>query len=312
MMNRGWLQSLMFGVLRYSGLPFLCRELLQRGRVTILCYHDPSRETARRHFALLARCYNIVSLRDYLACRATPGYRLPSKALVLTLDDGHRNNFALLDVLREYRIPATIFVCSAIVGTRRHYWWKEVKDRRMAQALKYLSDEERLAILAELGFRETAEFTERQALAVEEIKEMMAVADFQSHTRFHPVLPQCHFERARDEVAGSKQELERKLKVAVYALAYPNGDYTERDAALARESGYQCALGLDGGYNDATTDPFRLRRITMSDEAGPNEMVVRASGLWGFIERIARGKRRRLDAGSLGAARSRLAFRERT
>lgn len=288
------MRAFLFLALRFTGLPFLLRELVQRRCVSILCYHDPDPEHFRAHLQILTRLYHVVSLRQYLAWRADPKQRLPRKALVITFDDGHRNNYQLRDLLQQLSVPSTIFLCSQIVGTWRHYWWKAAPASEREQ-LKDLSDADRRWQLANFGFAETREYAERQALSVREIEALRPFVDFQSHTRFHPILPRCTDAHAAEEIRQSKSELERRFGLSIYALAYPNGDYTVRDAKLARESGYECALTIDGGYNTRRTDRYRLRRIRLADDAGAHELIVKASGLWGIWEwlneRRARAKR---------------------
>jgi poly-beta-1,6-N-acetyl-D-glucosamine N-deacetylase len=253
-----------------------------------LCYHNPRPEVFEAHLRVLRRLYHPIPLRRYLDWRRRPEAGLPAKPLVLTLDDGHRNNYLLRDVLARHRVTPTVFLCSGIVGTRRRYWWTAASagDR---EALKRVPDGERRRRLAHAGYCETAESEERQALTADEVEALKTVVDFQSHTRFHPILPQCADERAREEIAASKTELERRFGLSIYALAYPNGDYSLRDAELARQAGYECALTLDGGSNARTTPAFGLRRIPISDSAGRHELVVKASGLWSAWERRAAG-----------------------
>lgn len=294
------MRRLAFRVLRWTGLPFLLRELVQYRRVSILCYHDPRPDDFARHLETLARHYSIISLRRFLDWRRRSDITLPPKALVITFDDGHRNNFQLRDVLRRFDVSATIFLCSAIVGTKRHFWWTKAPSSRIA-GLKQLSDRERRAALRAGGFVETNEYGERQALSGEEIFRLRPFVDFQSHTRFHPILPQCDDVRAADEIRNSKRELESRFGLHVYALAYPNGDYSARDAELARHAGYECALTIDGGYNTRTTDAFRLRRIPMHDAASRDELIVKASGLWGLWERrrkAAQAREERMGTGT--------------
>jgi peptidoglycan/xylan/chitin deacetylase (PgdA/CDA1 family) len=225
-------------------------------------------------------------LRSFVEWRQGKAAAPPPYAIILTMDDGHRGNTQLQPVLARTGVPATVFLCGAIADSRRHFWWTKVKDPVEREKLKRLPDRDRLARLARSGFRETQEFPERQALSRDEIKQLQQVIDFQSHTRFHPVLPTCSDERARDEIAGAKAELESRFGLSIYALAYPNGDYSDRDAALAKESGYQCALTLEGGYNNADTDMYALKRIAVEDNAGSNELIVKASGLWDLIQSV--------------------------
>src|SRR5262249_41878727 len=154
----------------------------------------------------------------------------------------------------------------SLVGTDEPFWFETVAD---PERLKRLPDEERLSALAGVARPE-----ERQALSRYEVELMRPEIDFQSHTATHPVLPRCSDGKAEAEIGGSKQALEERYGLDVYALAYPNGDYSPRDAALARTAGYRCALTVDWRANHRDTDLFALRRLAMSDTAGPSELVV--------------------------------------
>jgi peptidoglycan/xylan/chitin deacetylase (PgdA/CDA1 family) len=221
---------------------------------------------------------------------------------VITLDDGHGGNAALVDVFRRHGVKPTIFLCSDIVGTMRRYWWQAVPDEVERQRLKRLPDEQRLARLRALGFEETGEAMTRSALSTGEMQIMREVVDFQAHTRLHPVLPMCNVAKAREEIQGCRDVLKECFGLSAVALAYPNGDYSERDMRLAREAGYSCALTVDPGVNDATTDLYALKRIYMPDDASIRELPVRASGLWDTLMRLvghhrAFGKRAAIESG---------------
>jgi peptidoglycan/xylan/chitin deacetylase (PgdA/CDA1 family) len=133
---------------------------------------------------------------------------------------------------------------------------------------------------------ETQDYPERQALSDNEIAALKREVDFQCHTLLHPVLPRCSAERAKEEIAKAKAELEQRYGLSIYALAYPNGDYSDREIELVRTAGYDCALTLDGRVNRATTNPFRLDRMGVSDCASANELIVKASGLWDMLLRL--------------------------
>jgi len=283
------LRSLAFLVLRMSAVPYLIREVAQRRRVTILVYHKLPPETADRHFETLGQRYNVISLADYLAYRADAAKRLPPKPLIVTFDDGHQGNYALKPILEKHGIRVTLFLCSGLVGTNRHFWFETEMSNGVRQGLKGVADDDRLEALARLGFRETAEQPTRQALSASEIEDMKPVVDFQSHTVYHPLLPQCSEPRAFDEIRNSKIQLEAKFGLSINALAYPNGDYSSREIAAAQQSGYQCALTLDPGFNSRTTPAFQLKRICINDDASLSELIVKASGLWELLKDLTRG-----------------------
>jgi peptidoglycan/xylan/chitin deacetylase (PgdA/CDA1 family) len=277
----GLLREMIFIVLRYSGIPFVLRHLIQRRKVTILVYHALPAAQARKHFEALRTRYHIIALSDYLRARAEGEmWRLPSKSVIITLDDGHRNNFELRELLEELRLPITIFLCSGIVGTNRHYWWFHTRKASESAECKTMPDAQRLAFLSTRGYQEEREYPDRQALSRSEIDTLKPWIDFQAHTITHPILPACLDEKAEREIRSCKAELERDYALDVRALAFPNGDYTEREINLARQAGYTCALTLDCGFNDQNTDLFRLRRIPVPDQASVSELLVKSSGFW--------------------------------
>jgi len=284
------LRLLAFRVLRASLLPALVREVIQRRRVTLVLYHDPDIQILERHLAVLQRLYTIIPLRDLVDALVGGHFdQLPSKSLVITLDDGHRANYALKPLLERRGIPVTIFLCSGIVGSHRRFWFKHVAD---PDELKLLRDDERLARLRALGFDEDEEVPEREALSRREIAEMSGrFVDFQSHSVSHPILPMCVEDKARDEIYRSRSELAHDHQLDVYAFAYPSGDYSDRDIKLAAAAGYTCAVTVDLGFNSSRTNPFQLKRIGIDDKDGIDELIVKVSGVWGLVRWVSRSQR---------------------
>lgn len=137
------------------------------------------------------------------------------------------------------------------------------------------------------GFADDAEFDERQAFSVEEVRELEPLLDFQAHTVTHPILTSCSAEKSAAEIGDSKRELE-ELGLAINAFTYPNGDYGDREVAEVEAGGYACALTVDAGLNTRETDLFRLKRIAINDAAPPSEVIVKASGIVDLVNRVAR------------------------
>jgi peptidoglycan/xylan/chitin deacetylase (PgdA/CDA1 family) len=270
-------------------MPALLRATVQRRRVTILVYHDPRPAVLEHHLRVLCRAYDVISLRRYVdACTGLGATDLPRKALVVTFDDGYASNFDLRDVLRRHGVRPTVFVCTGIVGTLRSFWFRHAEG---VESLKRIPDAERVSRLAAAGFDPAADRAPREALSDAEIAELAQIAEIQPHTVTHPILPRCTDDHARVEIAEGKQHLEQRYDIDAYALAYPNGDYTEREIALARSAGYRCALTVGGRTNARNADLFRLHRIAIDDFDGIDELLVKASGFWPWLER-ATGRRR--------------------
>lgn len=278
------MSNIAYKALRWSGVAWLWREVVQRRKVTFLLFHDMEAADAERNFGYLKQHYNIIGLNDYLDA-VRNGKRLPNKALVITFDDGHVSNYALLPIIKRMQIPITIFLCSSIVGTHRHFWFRHSTEiKPQVETLKKNLNGQRLETLRQYGFAQEQEYDEIQALSKEQIEEMTPWVNFQSHTCFHPILPQSDYTTAENEIKDSKQQLEETFGLTINALSYPNGDYSERDIYLAQTAGYECGVTVDSGYNGIKSNLFRLKRFSVNDAENTTELMVKASGCYALLK----------------------------
>lgn len=253
------------------GIPLLIREWVCRNRVTILLYHDVLPEVFARHIAYLSRHYNIISLDTLVTAIYNKDFtKIPPKSVVVTIDDGHAGNFALLPIIKQYHIRPTIYVCTQIINTHRHFWFRiQEQSKKEKERLKRLSNADRLAHLKNIvDFEPEKEYQDRQALNIDEIREMMQDVDFQPHTQFHPILPHCTEAECRREILESKADLEKSLGIECFHFSYPNGDYTKREIEIVKAGAFHSARTTDLGWNGVRTSPYKLKAISISDDAG--------------------------------------------
>lgn len=110
---------------------------LDRPQGVILMYHsvadppiDPwALSVSSPHFTqqlqMLQQHAHPLSLGEYLQ-RAQSG-NIPSRAIVITFDDGYLNNLEYaLPLLERYGIPATIFIATGYLGSRHPFWWDQL------------------------------------------------------------------------------------------------------------------------------------------------------------------------------------------
>ncbi len=279
------LQSLVAACVRYSGLPRLIRHTWAANKATILLYHDPEPECLDRHLAYLSRRYHFVTLDRLVdAIHAQDWSGMPQRALVITIDDGHRGNARLGDVFRKYGCRPTIYLCSQLIGTLRHFWFEVVKrhDPSMFDELMHVPNAERLRLMEErIGYTPTREYpdAERQALSFEELKEVAEWADLGSHGRIHPILTTCDETELESEFAGSRKELTEILGSEPVHFCYPNGDYGEREIDGIRKAGYRSARTIDVGWNSLRSDPYKLRICGVTDDASVNKIATQMTGV---------------------------------
>jgi peptidoglycan/xylan/chitin deacetylase (PgdA/CDA1 family) len=226
---------------------------------------------------------------------------LPERAVVVTFDDGYRDNYQYAwPILRRFRIPATIFLAAGAIGSGRIWHERVFRAFRTTQAVKLerfpdressypltslearlnaqsralrflweLTDEERLRWInrleERLGMGDPGE-SEAILLGWDEISVMSeSGVSFGSHTISHPILSKSPEEKLKEEIEGSKKIIENKIKRAVSSFAYPVGrkqDFNDRVKAMVKEAGYQCALTTVFGVNEPGQDLFELRRGT--------------------------------------------------
>lgn len=279
------LKKLVFKAIRYSGLPILFRELMQKDKVTILLFHDLSPEVAEQTFTYLQRRYNIICLNHFIeAVEKKEPLKIPPKALILTFDDGHIRNYEMLPIIKKLKVPVTIFLCASLLDTRRHFWFNHLNGTFSSAQMKRLPNQERLRKLAEIGFEQDMDFEKPQALTRQQLAEMQPYVNLQSHTMFHPCLPTCEDYEAREEIFSSKEVLLEEFGLAADVISYPNGDYSDREILLSKQAGYKCGITVDYGFNSIHSDLFKLKRLSVNDTADINELSVKASGFWAFFK----------------------------
>ena len=254
-----------------SGVHILIREFLCRNRVAILMYHDAKREVFAKHLDYLSRHWTVISLETLVDAIYQKDFSgIPAKSVIITIDDGHAGNIELLDLFKQYCIRPTLFVCTQIINTHRHFWFKiEGQSKTEREKLKRLPNVERLTHLKHTAdFEPGKVYPDRQALNITEMKEMIKDVDFQPHTQFHPILPHCTETECRQEILGSKADLEELLGIECSHFSYPNGDYTEREIKIVKAGGFRSARTTVIGWNTLETAPYQLKTIPIADDAG--------------------------------------------
>ena len=87
-----------------------------------------SKEAFRRQMALLASGGKSISLEDLVPLLASENRPFPKK-IAVTFDDGYKDNYTeALSILREHRIPVTIFLVTDWVGKKEFLSWEEIRE----------------------------------------------------------------------------------------------------------------------------------------------------------------------------------------
>jgi peptidoglycan/xylan/chitin deacetylase (PgdA/CDA1 family) len=285
------LYSFTHGLIRYSGTALIIRMIFARKKVTMVHYHNPPLDVFEKHLNYLSRNYNLISLKDYSDAYYSKKFNtLPKYALVITLDDGWKENFKLLPVIRKYQFRPTVFLTSSMINTERHFWWTECSIKDLKR-LKQIPNHQRLSeLMDKYGYYPEKEYSgDRQALNLQEVKEMNEVVDFGLHTSYHSILTQCSKEEKRKEIVDCKFEIERILGRKVETFSYPNGDYDNDCIEILKECGLKIARTTDAGWNDQTSDPLKLKVTGVSDDGSESKLISELTGIPMYFQHLFQG-----------------------
>jgi peptidoglycan/xylan/chitin deacetylase (PgdA/CDA1 family) len=194
--------------------------------VTVLCYHSVESSWVSplsvdppefdRHCAWLRRHRRTVDLPDALPALTRKG-RLPRGTAALTFDDGFAALYEhALPVLREHRLPATVFVVARTLVDDRPMDWIHPDPAVPQHALS----REQILAMREAGVR------------------------FGSHSLAHQDLTTLTEDECLRDLRESREILEDLLGEPVRLLAYPYGRHAEHVRRAARLAGYEFALSL--------------------------------------------------------------------
>ena len=254
------------------------------------------------HIDALLRAADVVPIAEVL--RPAAGGR---RRVAVTLDDGYADNAEVAaPILKEKGVPATFFVVTGGLDEGTEFWWDRLEhvvldapdgvgpvdvelggrllrvdtrteagrqralvalNRRMRVLRPELVERALDAVGAILGqWRGTCENHRR--VTSDQVRDLLSAGDVGAHTRTHPLLPALDGDRARQEIAGSRDDAERLVGGPVRNFAYPFGMDGAFDAAVARivrDTGLETACVNLPGVVRKRTNRYLIPRASVGD-----------------------------------------------
>jgi len=169
------------------------------------------------------------------------------KEVVITFDDGYRDNFIYAyPILKEYGFPAIIFLITGKIGKDENYLdWEEIKEM------------------------------------------LKGGISFGGHTRNHIYLPSLENDEGKlwDEIWGCKEDIENNLGIKVKYLAYPVGGFSEKIKEFVKKAGYDAGLTTNRGKDLRNLkDVYELNRISVRDKS-ILEFWIKVSGYYNIFRK---------------------------
>ncbi len=182
---------------------------------------------------IVAEGYTTISLYD-LTAHLAQGAPLPAKPLILTFDDGYRDNYAnAFPLLVQRNMQATFFVITDFMDAQRPEYLTWPMARRMLAA----------------------------GMAIE------------SHSRNHASLRERANDYLVWQALGSLETIEYELGVRPRFISYPAGEYDAATLALFQSANYWAGVTTVQGATQRSDHPFELQRIRVRGTTTPEELA---------------------------------------
>ena len=220
--------------------------------VLILMYHSIDTPKLKKLKGIRVSPKNFEKQLKYLSKKGYKSYTLSEmienkdslakKSVVLTFDDGYRDNFTnAFEILKKYGFKATIFV----IINRFHNDWsihRKAKNAGIVDKIDKLSDDE-IRYMLKSGLIEIG-----------------------AHTLNHKNFKKLSKEEKEKEMIESKKILEDKFGIECKTFSYPFGIFENGDEKLVEDAGFIGAITTENKKADLKRDNlFLLPRVAVKD-----------------------------------------------
>ncbi len=233
------------------------------------------------------RNYSIISLKN-LQHYQDPSNKsqLPKRALLLTFDDGWRDNFQYAQpILIKHNVSALIHQVSDCVDNQMLLWQEQLailnknNNKAYAELSDYFFTEQVSLEKFILAIGENAQKIERlRSLIVEknpqaktmmldkiELKQMISQGfELSSHGKTHQKLSQLTEKEVEIELKTSAQALAKIAGEPITSISFPHGDVNKQVISLALLSGYKTLFTSEPVINCVTKKQYIWGRVHIS------------------------------------------------
>lgn len=247
----------------------------------------------------------------------TNNYDRNKPCCVLTFDDGWIDFYEnVYPILKQYNTNATVFLPTGFIGTNKLFWTDKLayiisemgpakyrinfpipiflnimenihipierKIDQIIQIMKEMPVDKIDHILDEMAYKMDIDTdkSRKSFITWEQAKEMhkTGIVSFGSHTKSHQILTTCTDDDIKKELLNSRNMLlENEIISSFIPFAYPNGNYTDKIAAMVEESGYNLAVTTEKGWNPIVGEEkniYKIKRIGIHQDVSSTKSML--------------------------------------
>ena len=184
--------------------------------------------------------YHSITLRDLIYYLAM-GKRLPRKPIILTFDDGHRDNYTrAYPLLKRHGFVGTFFLITAPIDQENEEYvsWDQVKEMSTGGM------------------------------------------EFEPHTYTHPDLRDQPVDYVVWQIMASKEAIEERTGKTSRFFSYPSGRYDQQVVDVLRSAYFWGAVTINQGDLQSSQQPFELKRIRVRGGDSLDDFVMKLHLDW--------------------------------
>lgn len=232
----------------------------------VLVYHAISQDARRPAWPWAVAARDFERQLDFLLASGYQTHRMdalaaadasawPRRHIVISFDDGYRDNLWAVEALHRRGMTGTWFVLAGNLGMPPRWPGHDGPSAPLLDAAE-------LRAISAAGF------------------------EIGSHGLHHRRLTTLAPEDLARELTASRHALEEVLGQGVTSFAYPYGDHDQTVVDATRQAGYGTACTTQSGWALRDGDPFRIRRLTIGHRDSLGTFVRKLAwatndGRWG-------------------------------
>ncbi len=150
---------------------------------------------------------------------------LPSKSIVLMLDDGYSDAYgSAFKVAKDYKVIINVNIITSLVGKGGYLTWDELKEMKKSK-----------------------------------------LVNFYNHTADHYDVTYLNKDQLSYQVLTAQKLLEENLGKTPKIFTYPSGFYNDIAVSVLKDIGFIGAFGTDSGSSQCDTNVMHLQRLRMGN-----------------------------------------------